>query len=166
MGMRLSSVSGCVKGTSLCCLLICVVASACSSPQLDEVATATSLTAVADLKPVAGAWVIDSSTLPQDSVGSAGGRRVNFEATVSESGAYSVSLWVEGCSRFGGPVFNLDPITSTSTTLAGVGDCANEDLYAVGLLRLLEGARLTYEASNDNLVVQNGEISLSMSRRS
>lgn len=72
---------------------------------------------------------------------------------LDKGGSYSVTMWFDGCSRFGGPVESIDPLSSTSTTVAGVGDCAAEDVAASEFLRRLEGASIRPGAADELVIV-------------
>lgn len=112
-------------------------------------------------KDIYGSWVVDPSSLPDGSISVTTALVLELRAL---SGASSVSLGFVGCSSFGGVVLDLDPLTWTSTTVAGVGDCGREDSFAAALLRELEGGTISYRAASDELAIEGEGLRLALQR--
>ena len=148
------------------CVLALVGCSQQSADPVEDTVGASPIAVTLNETEAVGLWVVESSDLPQDpALPSASDRALKFRIlVVNGTDEYAVSLGFDNCSQFGGPVSVLDPLTYSSTTVAGVGGCGDEDAYASTLLRRLEGAEISYNKSSDTLLVQQGDIALSMSR--
>ena len=100
-----------------------------------------------------GGWKIDMSDIPVefllDGRAAVDGTLLLSISVHELSGATRFVVGFLRCSDFGGEVSDIDPLTSTFTSVAGVGGCSEEDRLALEFLVRIEGSSITYDSLSD-----------------